>query len=59
MSLFVNKVKNRKRIKEKLDLYVKNSFPEQFRGKIWSFVLINYSFIKANRKQLKNKQAYL
>ena len=41
MSLFVNKVKNRKRIKEKLDLYVKNSFPEQFRGKIWSFVIFN------------------
>ena len=48
MSLFVNKVKNRKRIKEKLDLYVKNSFPEQFRGKIWSFVIIIFLILNSS-----------
>ena len=38
MNLFVNEQKNEARINEKIGTYIRNFFPEKFRGKLWKFV---------------------
>lgn len=40
MSLFLEKEKNEKKIHERLAQFLRNSFPEQLRGKIWGHVKI-------------------
>ena len=41
MSLFVKKRNNKDRIYEKIGIYIRNFFPENFRGKIWKFLVGN------------------
>lgn len=53
MNLFDEKYKNQKIINEKLKDLLINSYPEQFRGKIWPFVLCLIHLV--NRKSITNK----
>lgn len=54
MVLFKEKYKNEKVINGKLRELLKNSYPEQHRGKIWSFVkILLYKLV--NWKSIINK----